>query len=116
MKIDHKFNLVEGVFDTKRDKLICVTSDKYAETKLCFKANMNIPFAKIKLYSKDLFIDAKAVNEDAYKLGKEISTRWNMHDELIDISKRILKKLESPTESVNGLDQIDLSNIIKKAE
>jgi len=35
--------------------------------------------------------------------------------ELLDISKRILKKLESPSECINTFDQIDLRNIIKKA-
>lgn len=84
MKINHKLN-VEGAFDTKGGQLICTTSDIYAETYLCFRANMHVPFAKIKLYSKDLFIDAKAVNEDAYRLGDEISKRWNMHDEILKI-------------------------------
>lgn len=77
MEISHKFEFVEGNFDTKEGELICVIKDKYAEVNLCFKSNMHIPFATIKLYSKYLFVDAKEVMNYAYDLGNEICRRWN---------------------------------------
>lgn len=77
MKIKQKFEFVEGDFDTEKGELICVRNDKYCEVKLCFKEKMFIPFATIKLHSKDLYIDAKEVLDDAYNLGMEICKRWN---------------------------------------
>lgn len=77
MEIGHKFDFVEGDFDTKKGKLIAVPHMKYNEVHLCFKANMNIPFAKIKLYSGDKFSTAEKVSEDAYKLAEEIARRFN---------------------------------------
>ena len=63
-------------------KLICVKSRKYTEVELCFNEGMNIPFAKIKLYDKDLFVEASPVFDSASRLGKEIAKRWNEHEEL----------------------------------
>jgi hypothetical protein len=77
MKIKQKFDFVEGDFDTEDGKLICVRKDKYAEVTLCLKENMYIPFAKIKLYSTNKYLDAKEVMDDAYNLGNEICKRWN---------------------------------------
>lgn len=81
MEINHKFEHVNGAFETETGKLVCVGKQKYGEVMLCFKANMNIPFATIKLYSKDLASHADATFEDAYKLGKEICRRWNEFEE-----------------------------------
>jgi len=78
MRIGHKFECVEGEFDTDEDSLVCVPDRKYTEVHLCFKCNMNIPFAQIRLHSRDLYIDAKEVFEDACKLGEEIVRRWNL--------------------------------------
>lgn len=113
MEINHKFNFVEGAIDTETDKLICTTSNKYAETKLCFKASMNVPFAKIKLYSKDLFIDAKAVNEDAYKLGKEICKRWNMYNELLEALQHSLNIVDlwMPNYSVEEIKECEIGEL-----
>lgn len=83
MKINQKFDFVEGDFETDSDELICIKSEKYCEVELCFKGNMHIPFAKIKLHSKDLYADAKEVLNDAYELGKEICKRWNENKPLI---------------------------------
>lgn len=77
MEINHKFDHVEGAFETDTGELVCVERTKYKEVVLCFRANMNIPFAEIKLYSSELAADAKAVLNDAYKLGEEIVRRWN---------------------------------------
>jgi len=81
MKITPKFQFVEGSFDTETTKMVCICSDKYQEVELSFKTNndtgMNVVFAKIKLYSRDLFKDAKETYEDACKFGKEIERRWN---------------------------------------
>lgn len=77
MEINHKFSFVEGSFDTTTGELTCVKHEKYNEVNLCFKANMHVPFAKIKLHSRDTFSDAKSVLDDAHKLGEEICRRWN---------------------------------------
>jgi hypothetical protein len=77
MEINTKIKFVEGSFDTKTGELICVPHKKYGEVSLCFKSNMHVPFAKIKLHSEDLAVDADAVFEDAVKLGEEIVRRWN---------------------------------------
>lgn len=77
MLINQKFDFVEGAFDTETGELVCVRKDKYAEVTLCFKENMFIPFARIKLHSEDTFGKAKETMDDAYKLGKEICERWN---------------------------------------
>ena len=58
-------------------KLICVQSKKYGEVDLCFAEDINIPFAKIKLYTRDRAVDADAVFQDAVNLGEEIAARWN---------------------------------------
>ena len=77
MEIKHKFEFVQGNFDTKTGELIAVQKRKYGEVLLCVKSNMHIPVARIKLHSKDLGIDADAVLEDAYNLATEIARRWN---------------------------------------
>lgn len=81
MKIKQKFSYIDGSFDTKDTDMVCVKSHKYKEVELCVKSNKNkggnIPIAKIKLYSRDLYVDAKEVYEYACKLGEEIARRWN---------------------------------------
>jgi len=77
MEINHKIEFVSGPFDTDTGELVCVKFPKYGRIELCFKASMNIPFARIQLHSRDRAIDADAVLEDAYRLGCEIARRWN---------------------------------------
>jgi len=77
MEIKQKFQFVDGSFDTEHGELICVRKNKYCLVELCFKEHMYIPFAKIKLHSKDTYADAKEVMDDAYNLGQEICKRWN---------------------------------------
>ena len=78
MKINHRIRFVEGGFDTVEGELKAVQHTKYREVHLCFKANnANIPIARIKLYSRDLFVETDAVMEDAYKLANEIVRRFN---------------------------------------
>ncbi len=78
MKIKTKIRFVEGDFDTKNGELVCVKSNKYSSVELCFKTDsLHVPFAKIKLHSRDTAVDADAVFEDAGKLGDEIVRRWN---------------------------------------
>lgn len=77
MKINHLIQNVEGPFDTDTGTLICVQSKKYGEVELCFAEGLNIPFAKIKLYTRDRAVDADAVFADAVNLGEEIARRWN---------------------------------------
>ncbi len=76
-EINHLIEFVSGPFDTDTGQLVCVKSPKYGRVDLCFKASMNIPFARIELHSRDRYVDAAAVLEDAYTLGQEIARRWN---------------------------------------
>jgi hypothetical protein len=77
MKISHKWEYVDGDFDTETGRLSCVGNEKYGSVALCFHESWHIGFAKIKLYSRDRAVDADAVFEDAMKLGEEIARRWN---------------------------------------
>lgn len=77
MKIKQNFDIVTGTFDTDTDEIICIKDEKYCEVTLCFKSNLYIPFAKIKLYSGDTYSKAKLVIDDAANLGQEICKRWN---------------------------------------
>lgn len=79
MEIHHRFEHVTGHFETDTGELIAVRSPKYGRVDLCFKDTWNIPFARIRLHSKDLAGDADAVLDDAYNLAKEIAHRWNTH-------------------------------------
>lgn len=76
-EINHLIEFVTGPFDTTTGKLVCVKSPKYGRVELCFKESMNIPFAQIKLHTRDRAVDADAVLESAYTLGQEIARRWN---------------------------------------
>lgn len=78
-EINHLIEFVTGPFDTTTGKLVCVKSPKYGKVELCFAEGMNIPFACIKLHTRDRYVDAAAVLEDAYTLGQEIARRWNAH-------------------------------------
>lgn len=77
MEISHKIQYVEGDFDTIAGELVAVKNPKYGSVCLCFRANMNISFAEIKLHSRDLAIDADAVIDSAYNLANEIARRFN---------------------------------------
>ena len=79
MKITPKWDFVEGSFDTKEVEMVCVRSDNQGTVSLSIqeKNSMSVGFAKIKLHSKDLYIDYKATADDAYAFGKEIARRWN---------------------------------------
>lgn len=68
---------VSGSFDTENDPIVCVGNKKYGKVSLCFKAGIYVPFAVIKLYSRNLAKDADATYDDALALGKEIERRWN---------------------------------------
>ena len=77
MEIKQGFEFVDGSFETTTGELICVCNKKYNSVNLCFKENMNVPFAKIRLYSRDTLMEAEAVFESAVYLGNEIARRWN---------------------------------------
>ena len=78
MEIKQKFDSVDGSFETSTGRIVCVPNKKYSEVSLCFRENINIPFAKIKLHSENLAKDADEVFEDAVKLGMEIERRWHL--------------------------------------
>lgn len=80
MEITPRLKFVEGSFDTKTNKMLCIASDKHGTVELCFKeegCGWNIPFGEIKIYDSNLYVDFKATMEDAKKLGNEIARRWN---------------------------------------
>lgn len=79
MQITPLFENVDGSFNMSTEKLECVPYRKYGEVLLCFKSGggSNLPFAKIKLHSRDRWVDAEATFEDATRLGNEIVKRWN---------------------------------------
>lgn len=77
MEIKHKFEYVNGSFETETGELICVGNRKYGRVNICFKSNMHIPFAKIDLCTHDRAKDYDEVFEDAKALGDEICRRWN---------------------------------------
>lgn len=80
MDITPKFEYIKGSFDTKTNKMLCIASDNHGTVQLCFKeqdCGWNIPFAEIKLFDSELYIDFKATLADAKKLGDEIARRWN---------------------------------------
>jgi hypothetical protein len=106
MKINHLIEFVTGPFETDGGQLVCVQSHKYSTVKLCFKAgNWNIPFAQIKLFTRDRYVDAKATHPDAVNLGDEIVRRWNLHQEtppqpsspidLLEVALRVLNEAHS---------------------
>ena len=78
MLINPKFQNLSGSFDTETGLLVCVAKHKYRSVDLCFKDEMNIPFAEIAL-SEPSFSAASSVFEDAQILGNEIVKRWNNH-------------------------------------
>ena len=81
MLINHKFDFVEGALDTDSGELVCIKSKKHCEVLICVKGSMNVPIAKIKLHSRDSYVDAQAVFQDACNLGDEIVKRWNACNE-----------------------------------
>lgn len=89
MQIKTKIQFVEGDFDTDTGALISVQRKMFASVELCFKEQMNIPFAAIKLHSKDLRIDAMHVFESAAALGDEICRRWNEFPKWVSVKDRL---------------------------
>lgn len=80
MIITPKFQFVEGSFDTKRVKLVCIPNDKQGQVDICIKdpdCGWNIPIGQIKQFSRDLYCDFKETLPDATRLGEEIERRCN---------------------------------------
>lgn len=80
MEITPKLRYVEGSFDTRNCKMLCIASDNHGTVELCVNepgSNWNIPIGEIKLYNSGLYVDFKATMPDAKKLGDEISRRFN---------------------------------------
>ncbi len=78
MEITPKFNFVEGSFNTEDIEMLCIADENHGTVELCVcDGGWNIPIAKIKLHSKDLYVDFKATLGDAKRLGDEIARRWN---------------------------------------
>ncbi len=98
MKITPKFTCTSGSFDTNEVIMKCVISDKYKSVDLCIKedgCNWNIPIGNIKLYDRDLYVNAKETFEDSTKLGNEIARRWNEHQEWHDVNKELPEELKT---------------------
>ncbi|MDR1340115.1 MAG: hypothetical protein LBK58_08705 [Prevotellaceae bacterium] len=84
MEITPKWDLCEGSFDTKDVKMTCVGSDRQGSIVLGVSephCSTIYPVAKIKLFSRDLYVDFKETCDDAKKLGDEIARRWNEAEE-----------------------------------
>lgn len=80
MEITPKIEFVVGSFDTKNVKMLCIADENHGRVDLCIKeegCGWNIPIGKIKLHSRDLYVDFKATLEDAKNFGDEIARRWN---------------------------------------
>ncbi len=135
MLINHRLEFVSGAFDTETGELVCVKFPKYGCVELCFKAGMNIPFARIVLHSRDLAIDADAVLEDAYRLGQEIAKRWNAGahavtaDQEKPVSDRLIALILENTKGISkeqinpeahfvelGLDSLDAIELVMSIE
>lgn len=86
-KISVKMDRVSGDFDLAGGKIVSVQSRKHADVQLCFKESCNIPFATIKLYDSNKFIDAESTFEDAVILGDEIQKRHNAYPKLVEALK-----------------------------
>jgi hypothetical protein len=80
MEITPKWKFVEGSFDTKDAKMICVSRTKYKDVYLSIipkGTTCNFPVAEIKLHLVDTYEAAAGAFDEAEKLGKEIARRWN---------------------------------------
>lgn len=77
MKIKFISNCVDAEIPLDELEIVCVPKEKYAEVALCIKSNMNIPFAKIKLFDTDRRVDAEKSFEAATALGNEITSAFN---------------------------------------
>lgn len=89
-KISVKMDRVSGDFDLAGGKIVSVQSRKHADVQLCFKESCNIPFATIKLYDSNKFIDAESTFEDAVILGDEIQKRHNAYPKLVELLKTLI--------------------------
>lgn len=79
MIITPKIDYLEGCFDTKKVRMSCTPSKNRGRIDLCLESDdgINIPIAKIKLFSNDLFVDFIETFDDASKFREEIARRWN---------------------------------------
>lgn len=112
MKITPIFDFVSGSFDTDEVVMLCLPSDNHGKVELCIQEKggvWNFPIGKIKLHSRDLYVDFKATLEDATKLGNEIARRWNdfpqwrpVTDEQYPTDKKVLCRMKSNGEIVSG--------------
>jgi hypothetical protein len=79
LNVDISINGQLVPFVVTGDSLLCVPSHKNKTVNLCLKgavSGMHFPFARIKLYDRDCFVDAESVFPDAEVLGEEIVRRW----------------------------------------
>ncbi len=91
MEIVHRLEHVGGTVLIENLEIISVSSRKHCAVDLCIKSNMNIPFAAIKLYSSDRYVDAEACFESAEAIGKEIEGRWKLQAEIKNLQKALQK-------------------------
>lgn len=75
MIITPKIDYLEGYFDTKKVRMNCVTSKNRGRIDLCLESDdgINIPIARVKLFSNDLFVDFIETFDDASKFAEEIA-------------------------------------------
>jgi hypothetical protein len=91
MKIKFISNCVDGEIPLDELEIVCVPMEKYAEVQLCIKSNMNIPFAKIKLFDTDRWVDAEKSFEAATALGNKIAYEFNDRHKASEMSENLSK-------------------------
>lgn len=111
--ITPRFKYVEGPFDMATGKLSCVRMPKYASVWLCFRENMNISFASIKLHDSDRLFDAQAVMEDAGRLGDEIVRRWNEYGPLKTHARSLERLYDQASDAANRAQRVAHDQMMK---
>lgn len=79
MDITPKFQFVEGSFDTKTSKMVCVASEQHGNVSLFIKSEhgWHIAICQIHLPDFDLYSDFYVTFSDAKALCEEAARRWN---------------------------------------
>ena len=103
---------VHGELLLESAEMHCVSKRKYVSVELGVseKGCMIVPFAKIKLYASDKFVDAEKTFADAKELGEAIAVAWNNRKEVQQ--RQVVLTIIANTRSDEGLK--DLPELAKK--
>jgi hypothetical protein len=82
-KYEHRFQFVEGMLESDMEMRCIGGARNDPVYHLCLRntdgTGMYVTIATIRLHTKDLYVDAKAVEKSTIALGNEIALRWNTH-------------------------------------